>query len=132
MIQARLKGYYNNVINVRISLGGYGSKIQKVSRCRSSVSDETILATKLEFFFTKVVSVQSITDIVILNFWLILLPWMLISSYTAIYFFEKNFFSNFYISVNTIFECSYLFFGWEIGHLSSMYTTGGMEGEWMN
>ena len=46
-----------------------------------------------------------------------MLPWMFISSYTTIYFFVKNFFfSNVYISVNTIFESSYLFFGWEIGH----------------
>ena len=41
----------------------------------------------------------------------------------------KNlFFSNVYISVNTIFECCYLFFGWEIGHPLSTYATGGMEG----
>ena len=26
------------------------------------------------------------------------------------------FFLNVYISMNTIFECSYLFFGWEVGH----------------
>ena len=49
----RLKGYYNNAINVRISLDGYGSKIRKVSRCRPTVSNETILATKQEFSFTK-------------------------------------------------------------------------------
>ena len=35
---------------------------------------------------------------------------MFISSYTTIHFFVKNFFSNDYISVNTIFECSYFFF----------------------
>ena len=41
----------------------------------------------------------------------------------------KNlFFSNVYISVNTIFECCYLFFGWEIGHTLRTYATGGMEG----
>ena len=53
---------------------------------------------------------------------------MFISYYTIIYFFVKNFFSNVYISVNTIFECSYLSFGWEIGHPLSMYVTRGMEG----
>ena len=37
---------YNNIINVRISLDGYGSKIRKVSRCKPTVSNETILATK--------------------------------------------------------------------------------------
>ena len=123
----KTKGYYNNAINVRIYLDGYGSKIRKVSRCRPTVSNETILATKQEFFFTKVAPVQSITDIVLLGFSLILLPGMFISYYTIIYFFVKNFFSNVYISVNTIFECSYLFFGWEIGHPLSTYATGGME-----
>ena len=62
-----------------------------------------------EFFFTKVDLSQSITDIVLLDFWLILLSWMFISSYTTIYFFLKKIsFSNAYISVNTIFECLYL------------------------
>ena len=49
-----------------------------------------ILVTKQEFFFTKVAPVQSIADIVLLDFWLILLPF--ISSYTTIYFFVKNIF----------------------------------------
>ena len=53
---------------------------------------------------------------------------MFISYYTIIYFFVNNFFSNIYISVNTIFECSYLSFGWEIGHPLSRYVTRGMEG----
>ena len=111
-----------------ISLDGYSSKIWRVSRCRPTVSNKTILSTKKEFFFTKVALAQSITYIVVLGFWLIRLPWMFISSYTAIYFFVKNFF----------FEClyfieydirMYLFvFGWEIGHSLSTYTTKGMEG----
>ena len=64
---------------MRISLYGYGSKIRKVSRCRPTISNEAILATKQEFFFfAKVVPVQRITDIVLLGFWLILLPWMFI------------------------------------------------------
>ena len=92
------------------------------------MSNETILATKQEFFFTKVVPVQSITDIILLGFSLILLPGMFISHYTIIYFFVNNFFSNVYISVNTIFECSYLSFGWEIGHPLSIYVTRGMDG----
>ena len=111
MIQIRLKGYYNNTINVGISLDGYDSKIRKVRRCKPTVSNETILVTKQELFFTKVSPVHSITDIELLGFLLILLPGMFISSYTAIYFFVKNFFSNVSISVNTIFECSYLSFG---------------------
>ena len=92
-----------------------------------TLSNETILATKQEFFFTKVVPVQSITAIVPMALSLILLPGTFISYYTIIYFFVKNFFSNVYISVNTIFECSYLSFGWEIGHPLSMYVTRGME-----
>ena len=68
MIQTRLKGYYNNGINMRISLDGYGSKIRKVSRCRPTVSVETILATKKGFLFTKVAPVQNITDFVLLVF----------------------------------------------------------------
>ena len=58
----------SNVINVRMHLDGYGSKIRKVSRYRPAVSYETIPATKKEFFFTKVAPVQSITDIVLLGF----------------------------------------------------------------
>ena len=68
LIELKLKGYYDNAINVIISLGRYGSKIRKVSRWRPIVSNETILTTKLEFFFTKVVLVQSITDILLLGF----------------------------------------------------------------
>ena len=47
-----------------------------------------------------------------------------------ILFFRKEYilFSNVYISVNTIFECCYLFFGWEIGHRLSTCATEGMEG----
>ena len=53
------------------------------------------------------------------GFWLILHSWMFIWSYTTI------FFSNVYISVNKIFECSYFFFfGWEIGHSLRTYATG--------
>ena len=86
---------YNNAINVRISLNRYGSKIRKVSRWRPIVSEETILETKQEFFFTKVAPVQGITYIALLGFWLILFPWMFILSYTTIYFFVKNFLFDF-------------------------------------
>ena len=100
--------------------------LRKVSRCRPAVSNETILATRQEFFFTKVASVQSITDIALLDFWLMLLSWMFFSSYTSIYFLVKTFiFPNVYISVNAIFECLYMFLGWERGHLLGMYTTAG-------
>ena len=68
LIQIRLKGYYNNAINVRISVDGYGSKIRKVIRYRPIVSNEAILATTDEFFFAEVAHVQSITDILLLGF----------------------------------------------------------------
>ena len=77
---------------MRVSLDGYGSKLRKVSRCRPTVSNETILAPKQEFFFTKEIPAQSITDIVLLGFWLMLLLSMFISSYTTICFFVKIFF----------------------------------------
>ena len=59
---------------------------------------------------------------------------MFISSYTTItiLFLAKNFFSsNVYISVNTIFECSYLSFSSEKDHPLSMYVTRGMKGSKM-
>ena len=62
-----------------------------------------------------------------MSFWLILLPWMFVSSYTTIYFFVKNFFSNVYISENSLFEC-YLFFDWETDNPFNTNTTWGMEG----
>ena len=57
-----------------------------------------------------------------------LLSWMFISSHTAIFFFVTKFiFSNAYISVNTMFECLYMSFGWERGHqLSTCATDWGM------
>ena len=71
-----------------ISLDGYCSKTRKVSRCRPTVSNGTVIATKQEFFFTKVAPLQSITDIVLLGFLLILLPF--ISSNITINFFVMN------------------------------------------
>ena len=108
------------------SLDRYSSKTREVSRCRPAVSNVTILATRQEFFFTKVASVQSITDIVLLDFWLMLPSWIFISSYSSIYFFVKILiFSNVYISVNTIFECLYTSFRWERDHQLSTYATVG-------
>ena len=49
-------------------MDGYGTKTQKVSRCRPAVPSETTRASRQEFFFTKVAPVQSITDIVLLDF----------------------------------------------------------------
>ena len=84
---------------MRISLDEHGSKIWKVSRCRPIASNETILTTKQEFFFTKVALVQSMTDIkhVLLGFWLMMHSGMFISSYTTVYFFVNNFFFRMFI-----------------------------------
>ena len=152
-----------------MSLDGYGSKIRKVRRCRPAPS-KTIPATRQEFFFTKLAPVQSITNIVLLDFlfnpmlfFLLFrglyeikktrlvtfntnfqLNWLdknlqktchlsltfnacqkYLTSYTTIYFFRKKFiFSNVYISVNTIFECLFMFFGWERGHQLIKQTAG--------
>ena len=115
--------WYDELSSSSISLDEYDSKIRKVSRCRPTLSNETILATRQEFFFSKVAPAQSITDIVLLGFWLMLFSWTFISSYTTIYFFVKVFInSNVYISVNTIFECLYMFFGWKRGHQLSIWT----------
>ena len=67
-------------------------------------TNKTILATRQEFLFTKVAPVQSITDIVLFDFWLMLFFLMFISSYTTIYFFcKENYFSEcFYFSENNI------------------------------
>ena len=53
----------DNVTKINpISLNEYDSKIRKVDRCRPAVSNETILATRQEIFFT------STTDIILLDF----------------------------------------------------------------
>ena len=86
----------------------------------------TTLATKYEVFFTKVTPMQGITGIALLVLWLMLLYWIFISSYT-IYFFVKIFiFPNVYISVNAIFECLSMFFGWERDHQLSTRNCWGM------
>ena len=124
MIQTRR---YYDAINVRISLDGYGSKIRTESRHRPAVSNETILATKQEFFFTKIAPVQSITDFALLVCLINTAPLDVIFHPTLPIYSFVIFFSNGYISVNTIFECSYLFFNSEIGHALSTYATGAME-----
>ena len=96
----------DNVTEIKcISLNGYGSKIRKVSRCRPTVSNGTILATKQEFFLTKVAPVQGITDIVLLLFFISTAPLYFILHYHLFFRKEFIFLSNVYISVNTIFEC---------------------------
>ena len=65
-----------------------------------------------EFFFTKIAPVESITDVVLLDFLLMLLSRMFISSYNTNLLFRKEIvFLNVYISMNTVFECLYMFFG---------------------
>ena len=61
-------------------------------------------------------------DAAVLNVYFIL-------HYHSIYFFiKKSIFSNDYISLNTIIECIYMFFGSESGHQLSACPTGGGEG----
>ena len=50
-------------------MDGYSSKIRKVSRCRPTVWNETILATRLEVFFIKLVPVQSISKLWVSQIW---------------------------------------------------------------
>ena len=108
-----------------ISLDVYGYKIRKASRCRPVASNETNLATRQEFYLTKVATAQSINGIILLDFSLILLSWMFISSYNTIDFFVKKFiFSNVYVPVNTMFECLDMLFGCERGNQLSTYATG--------
>ena len=69
-----------------------------------------LLATRQELFFSKVYPVQSITDIVLFDFWLMLLSSMFISSYTTIYFSLKKFiFSNVYFNECDIRMSLYVF-----------------------
>ena len=60
----------------------------------SWVLNEKLLATKQKFSFKRVAPIQSITDIVLLGFWLMLLSWMFISYYSNIYFYVKEFISS--------------------------------------
>ena len=110
-----------------ISLDGYGFKIRKVSRWRSAASNETILATRQEVFFTKLTSADQgnlltrakhnlhciiviLINAGLLNFYFIL---------HCTYFLVKKFiFLNVYISVNTIYECRYMFFLVEKGDIN--------------
>ena len=57
------------------------------------------------------------TNAALLNFYFI--------QHSYLFFAKKFSFSNIYISVNTIFECLYMFFGWERGHQLSTYATAG-------
>ena len=93
----KLRSIESNKTSLKRATLKYGSKLRKVSRCRPAVSNETILATRHEFFFS--FSWHCVIA------WLMLLSWMFISSYTTIYFSVKKFiFSNGYITVNAIFE----------------------------
>ena len=107
-------------------LDGNGSKIWKVSRYRPAVSNETIVATSHGAILYKSSSLTKhnwhhiigpLINAALLNVYFIL-------DYHL--FFRKKFiFSNVYISVNTIFECLYMFFGWERSlHLSTQVTWG--------
>ena len=93
-----------------MSLDGYCSKIRKVGRCRPTVSNETILATRKDFSLTKVAAVQSITDIVLLDFNWCCSPECLFYPTLPFIFAKKFILSDVYISENTIFEYLYVSF----------------------
>ena len=129
---------WDNVTEINFNIFGQekirkhlGSKIMEVNRCRPAASNENILANRQEFFLTNVAPMQSITDIVLLDFWLMLLYWMFISFYATIYFFVKKFiFPNLYISMNAIFECLYMIFCLRKGNqLCNFVTIEGKERE---
>ena len=88
----------------------FGSKIWKVSRCRPAVSNETILAVRQELLFTKNTSRAKHNWHCIIGF---LINAALLNVFFNLlyhYFFVKKFiFLNVCISVNTIFECLYMF-----------------------
>ena len=117
---------WDNVTEIKLNIfGRVWLQNTEVSRCRPAVSNKTVLAANQKFFFAKVARIQSITDIALLDFWLMLFSGTFISSYTTIYFFvKKSIFSNFYISVYTILECLHMLFGWEKDHQLSTYSTG--------
>ena len=103
-------------------MNGYGSKKRKVNRCRSTVSNETILTTRQEFFFTKVAPEHNWHCIIgflitaaLLNFYFILHCHLFFCK--EIYFFECLYFSKYDV------ECRYIIFGWEYGHQLSTYAT---------
>ena len=95
---------------------------RKVRKCRPAVSNETIVASR-HFSFTEVALVQNITDIALLGFWLMLLPWMFISCYTTI-FLRKQIFQMF-IFWWIRFSDVLMFYSWERGHPLSTYATEG-------
>ena len=49
------------------------SKMRRVIRCIPAMSNENILATRQEFFVPKAAPIQSITNLLVLDFWLMLL-----------------------------------------------------------
>ena len=107
------------------------SKIRQVCRCRYAVSNETVsnIPATMQVLFTKTALVLRITDIVLLDFWLLLLPWMFISSYTTIYFSVKKLFYLMFLSqwmrYSNVFVC---FFIENRGHQLSTYAAGGTMG----
>ena len=84
----------SQIVNIRVKRKN--SEFKNFVFHDSTVLNETIPATKHEIFFT-VAGLQSLIDIVLLGFLLILLPGMFISYYTIIYFFVNNFFFRMFI-----------------------------------
>ena len=95
-----------------IPLDEHGSKIGKVIRCRPTVSNEIILATRQEFFYTRVLSSRKKYNChCIIAF---LINAALLNVYFTLqynlFFRKETIFSNVTISVNMIFGCLYIHF----------------------
>ena len=107
-----------------IPLDEHGSKIRKVIRCRPTVSNEIILATRQEFFYTRVLSsrkkynwhcvIAFLINAALLNVYFTLQYHLFFRKET--YFFEVT------ISVNMIFGCLYIHFLVEKGTINSVST----------
>ena len=83
------------------------SKMRRVIRCIPAMSNENILATRQEFFVPKAAPIQSITNLLVLDFWLMLLHLFI---FLNVFYFSEC-------------ECLDLFFGWKWNHQLSTYVS---------
>ena len=116
-----------------IPLDEHGSKIRKVIRCRPTVSNEIILATRQEFFYTRVLSsrkkynwhcvIAFLINAALLNVYFTLQYHLFFRKET--YFFECYYFSEYDIRMSL-----YTFFGWKRDYQFSKYATVHTNHRW--
>ena len=94
-----------------MSLEEYSYKIRNVSRYRVFLHKSSS-RTKHNWHY----NVELLINAAVLNVYFIL--------YYHLFFLKEFAFSDVYISVNMVFECLYIFFGWERGSKLSTYATG--------